>query len=199
MKRFLKRKKDGDGFTLVELIVVLVILAILAAILVPALLGWIQKSRESTVLINARHFLNAVQSVAVEEYGSENAYTTDSQNQVTYEAITNIKKRPPVETKKGKERITAIYDMMDVSSIKGDFKAIALVNQGVVTQAHYIDLENSTVWKWTRDNPTWMKQEGIDLNNEKSWTGEYTYFLNDKTIWWNGYQTSEGYLSGYPK
>ena len=40
----MKRKKD-KGFTLVELIVVLVILAILAAILVPALLGYIDRAK----------------------------------------------------------------------------------------------------------------------------------------------------------
>ena len=38
-------KKNNKGFTLVELIVVLVILAILAAILVPTLLGYIERAR----------------------------------------------------------------------------------------------------------------------------------------------------------
>ena len=42
----LMKKTNNKGFTLVELIVVLVILAILAAILVPALLGYIDKARE---------------------------------------------------------------------------------------------------------------------------------------------------------
>ena len=37
----MKKMKENKGFTLVELIVVIVILAILAAILVPALLGYI--------------------------------------------------------------------------------------------------------------------------------------------------------------
>lgn len=40
-----KKLKDKKGFTLVELIVVLVILAILAALLVPALTGYIDKSK----------------------------------------------------------------------------------------------------------------------------------------------------------
>ncbi|MBQ1326631.1 MAG: type II secretion system protein, partial [Eubacterium sp.] len=39
-------KKNNKGFTLVELIVVLVILAILAAVLVPALLGYIDKAKK---------------------------------------------------------------------------------------------------------------------------------------------------------
>ena len=38
-----KLRKNDKGFTLVELIVVLVILALLAAILVPALLGYIDQ------------------------------------------------------------------------------------------------------------------------------------------------------------
>ena len=40
------RKENNKGFTLVELIVVLVILAILAAVLVPALLGYIDDARK---------------------------------------------------------------------------------------------------------------------------------------------------------
>ena len=41
-----KKLKDKKGFTLVELIVVLVILAILAALLIPALTGYIDKANK---------------------------------------------------------------------------------------------------------------------------------------------------------
>lgn len=41
------KKNAKRGFTLVELIVVLVILAILAALLIPALTGYIDKARKS--------------------------------------------------------------------------------------------------------------------------------------------------------
>lgn len=45
------------GFTLVELIVVLTILAVLAALLVPALTGYIDKANEAKVLAEARTVL----------------------------------------------------------------------------------------------------------------------------------------------
>ena len=63
-------KKNNKGFTLVELIVVLVILAILAAILVPALLGWIDKAREKSTMSNAEAAYVAAQGLATEYYGS---------------------------------------------------------------------------------------------------------------------------------
>lgn len=67
-KRFEALKKDQKGFTLVELIVVLVILAILAALLVPALLGYIDKARNSKYLEEARSIYTAIQAVNDEKY-----------------------------------------------------------------------------------------------------------------------------------
>lgn len=61
-------KKNNKGFTLVELIVVLVILAILAAILVPALLGYIDKARNSQYLEEAHSILTAAQAYETEQY-----------------------------------------------------------------------------------------------------------------------------------
>ena len=53
-----KKLKDKKGFTLVELIVVLVILAILAALLIPALTGYIDKANQDKV--TAELFLNTM-------------------------------------------------------------------------------------------------------------------------------------------
>ena len=49
-----RSKGDNNGFTLVELIVVLVILAILAAILVPQLLGYIDRAKQDQYIFDAK-------------------------------------------------------------------------------------------------------------------------------------------------
>lgn len=48
------KKNSKRGFTLVELIVVLVILAILAALLIPALTGYIDKARKNQVVASSK-------------------------------------------------------------------------------------------------------------------------------------------------
>lgn len=64
-----KRKKEG-GFTLVELIVVLVILAILAALLIPALTGYIDKAHEKQIIAETRQCVMAAQTIYDENYGN---------------------------------------------------------------------------------------------------------------------------------
>lgn len=51
MRRRIKLGKRG--FTLIEIVVVIIIIAILAAILVPALLNWIDSAKQKTVLSEA--------------------------------------------------------------------------------------------------------------------------------------------------
>lgn len=64
-------KTDNKGFTLVELIVVLVILAILAAILVPALLGYIDRAKGQQQLLEAKELMTATQAGIAEAYALE--------------------------------------------------------------------------------------------------------------------------------
>ena len=73
--RLKKAREEKKGFTLVELIVVLVILAILAAILVPALLGWIDEARNKQYVLEARNIYVATQAVADEAYANSKSGT----------------------------------------------------------------------------------------------------------------------------
>lgn len=66
------RKRACEGFTLVELIVVIVILAILAAILVPGLLGWIDKAKEKKYELEARSIAMAAQAEVAKMYAKDN-------------------------------------------------------------------------------------------------------------------------------
>lgn len=65
-------KETKKGFTLVEVIVVLVVLAILAAILIPAMVKWIDKANQRAGIVECRQVVVAAQTIASEAYGMSN-------------------------------------------------------------------------------------------------------------------------------
>ena len=69
-------KSSKKGFTLVELIVVLVILAVLAAMLVPALTGYIKRARQEKDYQMAASVLTAAQAAATYQYSIAAKNTT---------------------------------------------------------------------------------------------------------------------------
>ena len=74
-KKMKENKKKG--FTLVELIVVLVILAILAALLIPALTGYIDRAKKKSVIAETRQAVMAAQTLVDEKYA------TNQETQIT--------------------------------------------------------------------------------------------------------------------
>lgn len=88
------RKNKKKGFTLVELIVVLVILAILAALLIPALTGYIDKAKEKSVVSEARQLQMAAQTVIDEEYKDSTSFAgktiTQANPKTTADAIEKL-------------------------------------------------------------------------------------------------------------
>ena len=90
-KKMKENKKKG--FTLVELIVVLVILAILAALLIPALTGYIEKANNKSVVAETRQIVMAAQTIVDEQYAKNDTTSlkgTDSKYTVALGDKTGI-------------------------------------------------------------------------------------------------------------
>lgn len=87
-----KRRSKKGGFTLVELIVVLVILAILAALLIPALTGYINRAKQKNVIAETRQCVMAAQTLYDEAYAN-----ADKNGNVTAPSNSDIKELAEVK------------------------------------------------------------------------------------------------------
>lgn len=76
------RKKD-KGFTLVEIIVVLVILAILAAFTIPTMLGFVDDAKGKALIAEARTVYVAAQAIATEYKGTGQAIASTALDSAT--------------------------------------------------------------------------------------------------------------------
>lgn len=75
LKQVLKSKK---GFTLMEVIIVVIILAVLAAALIPTFIGFVQRAGHSQAIAEARLGMTAAQSVVTEVVGRTGSAPTQA-------------------------------------------------------------------------------------------------------------------------
>jgi prepilin-type N-terminal cleavage/methylation domain-containing protein len=75
-----RKNNSKRGFTLVELIVVLVILAVLAAILVPTLIGYIDKAKTANVIEETNQVRIAAQSLYAQAYADGHVIQSDTED-----------------------------------------------------------------------------------------------------------------------
>ena len=125
-----KKLKDNKkkGFTLVELIVVLVILAILAALLIPALTGYINKAKEKSIVAETRQAVMAAQTLVDEAYGKLDLTAADDAIEIGTGAV------------EGKT-VVKISDIATLAEVKEANITSATVKAGKVTGLVYTNDE----------------------------------------------------------
>ena len=170
-----KKLKDKKGFTLVELIVVLVILAILAALLIPALTGYIDKAREQSLISEGSMVLTAAQATVYEAYGTNDIEAVKSDAGAFTGAVkfganadkTQLAKQiNELSEKKGAAHWSF---SVKVDGTDATYKKI------VVDTLVYTDGTNTIVYNGGNWGST---QKGKTLANATTPTG-YKYLLND--------------------
>lgn len=125
------RSKSKKGFTLVELIVVLVILAILAAMLVPALTGYIKRARQEKDYQFAATVLTAAQSAATYQYST-----------ASFNSATKITQA----TSAGRGETVATLVGTPFTSCEFTVNSRAVITSGHVTCNGYTYNWNGTQW-----------------------------------------------------
>ncbi len=150
------RTYKAKGFTLVELIVGMIILAILAALLIPAMTGFIDKAEEKRAVAETRQVVEAAQTYASEVYAmgsvkvrvkfNNSIHTiyltknTPTYNSATFYNATAIPSRQP----------RTCETMKVLSEVDGTIDKITINDKGQITLVRYTSKNNVTI-EYTRD------------------------------------------------
>ncbi len=138
--------QKSKGFTLVELIVVLVILAILAAILVPTLLGYIDRARSEKDFSTAQTVRVAAQAEIDQAYG-DNTITGKTANTTGVTSITAMAGTIATGTPTYGAEVTKLAGVgSEVSAFSFTYSG-GIINEGYVVINNHVYHLTSGSWK----------------------------------------------------
>ncbi len=131
MKKLREMKKNQKGFTLVEVIVVLVILAIMAAILIPSLINYIDKARQNSAQSECRAAVQATQTLSSEAYAKYKTIET-----IVFDDSTSDASSLSAD---GKTYTITAKDIKDLSEVEGTITGVAFEAPSGASTAGKVD------------------------------------------------------------
>ena len=122
-------KNNKKGFTLIELMAVIAIIAILAAVLVPTVSGYINRTKKSNIVVQSRNVLYYILSSG--------------------EHIDNNSKLKELIDKGLLDDYEGKYDLLQSDIEYKSIKSIVADQEAV----NKIKIENGKIIEWTGENP----------------------------------------------
>lgn len=120
----------NSGFTLVEMIVVMVILTVLAAILIPGLLGWIDEAKGKQYVLSARSIYMSAQAIESEKYAAWDGTAANANHNLS---------------EYDKERILRMADAEGAVITNVEFESDTLGGEGASSNHGYFTIIGLTV------------------------------------------------------
>lgn len=155
----MKKMKENKGFTLVELIVVIVILAILAAILVPALLGYIDKAKGQQTMLNGKSVLTAAQAELSSAYAKGKKATDVDVEEIL--KIADVPKATVVKIRvKGDVNAGAVSTNHDAYTVYG------VMYQEDGEPIYYVNDNTGSTWDAKESDYTGVGGKEIEIKTE---------------------------------
>lgn len=125
-----KIKKSKKGFTLTEMIVVLVIIVILIALLVPTLVGYIDKAKEKSAIAEGKLVLTAAQTITSESYGFSESLSN---------GVYSLKKTSTVAGDTTAAEVKAALEMSKLAEMTSKGAALVKITDNKVAEINYIN------------------------------------------------------------